>query len=65
MTIIIYSILLLISLITSYFIYLNWKLRLEKDEVERLEELLENVSNDLRKGRLIRKYSDDEIERLR
>lgn len=65
MTIIIYSVLLLISLITSYFIYLNWKLRLERDEVERLEELLENVSNDLRKGRLIRKYSDDEIERLR
>lgn len=65
MTIIIYSVLLLISLITSYFIYLNWKLRLERNEVERLEELLENVSNDLRKGRLIRKYSDDEIERLR
>lgn len=66
MTILIYFILLFIGLGITGILYFRWKFIELKIEIERLQGLLDAISEEIRTGKLIRKkYSDIEIERLR
>jgi hypothetical protein len=66
LTILIYSILLFIGLGITGVLYFRWKFIELKIEIERLQGLLDAISEEIRTGKLIRKkYSDIEIERLR